>query len=74
MVRLSRYARACCEQTSTFLCMDIIVTSSACEVIMSMCGGSSGMSCMYKLNSVGDRTEPWGTPLGKFSICDDLQL
>ena len=26
------------------------------------------------LKSVGDRTEPWGTPLGKFLVCDDLPL
>ena len=22
----------------------------------------------------GDRTEPWGTPFGKFLVCDDLPL
>ena len=39
-----------------------------------MCGGGSGMSCMYKLKSVGERTEPCGTPFGKSSVCDDLPL
>ena len=36
--------------------------------------GGVGMSCMYKLNSVGLRTEPCGTPLGKFLILDDSPL
>ena len=36
-VRLSRHACACCVQTSTSLCVDGIVTSSAYDA-MGMCG------------------------------------
>ena len=37
--------------------------------ILGVCG--AGMSCMYRLKSEGDRTEPWGTPFGKFLMLDD---
>lgn len=37
-------------------------------------GGGGGMSCMYRLNKVGDRTEPCGTPLGMFFVFEDLPL
>ena len=30
-----------------------------------------GISCMYRLKSEGDRTEPCGTPLEKFLMFDD---
>ena len=53
--------------------MDIMVRSSAYDE-MYMCSGGGGMSCMYKLKSVGLRTEPCGTPLGKFLILDDSPL
>ena len=32
-----------------------------------------GRSCKKRLNSEGDRTAPWGTPLGKLRM-DDLLL
>ena len=46
------------ELTSAFLCVDYIATSSAYED-MCMCGGGSGMSCMYRLKSVGESTALW---------------
>ena len=33
-----------------------------------------GMSCKYRLKSVGDRTEPCGTPFVKCFVVDDLPL
>ena len=41
---------------------------------MFMLTGVGGVSCMKTLKNVGDRTEHWGTPLGKFLVCDDLPL
>ena len=55
------------------VCIDMIDRSSAHEEMYILSGGS-GMSCMYKLKSVGLRTEPCGTPLGKFLILDDSPL
>ncbi len=43
-------------------CVLCIVMSSAYMVVRTL-GGGVGMSCMYMLNSVGDRTPPWGTPV-----------
>ena len=45
--------------------------SSAYEAMLVCCCGV-GMSCMYRLKSVGERTEPCGTPFGKLRVCDDL--
>ena len=55
------------------VCIDMIVRSSAYDE-MYMPFGGGGMSCMYRLKSVGLRTEPCGTPLGKFLILDDSPL
>ena len=33
-----------------------------------------GMSCVNRLNSVGERTEPWGTPFLKCRVVDGLPL
>ena len=30
-----------------------------------------GMLCMYRLKSVGDSTDPWGTPSEMFLVFDD---
>ena len=51
----------------TSLCVEVIVKSSAYD-IMFMLAGVGGVSCMWMLKSVGDRTEPWGTPLWKFRV------
>ena len=40
-----------------FVCVDVIVMSSAYDVIWVFCGGG-GMSAMYMLKSIGDRTRP----------------
>lgn len=32
------------------------------------------MSCINRLKSVGERTEPCGTPLGKLRVCEGLPL
>ena len=32
------------------------------------------MSCIYRLKSVGDRTDPWGTPFLKFLVMDFWSL
>ena len=39
-----------------------------------MLSGGVGMSCMYRLKSVGLRTEPCGTPFGKFLVMDGTPL
>ena len=36
--------------------------------------GGVGVSCMYRLKSVGLSTEPCGTPLGKFLVLDETPL
>ena len=38
--------------------------------------GGVGISCMYlyKLKSVGNKTEPWGTPFVKFLVLDVAPL
>ena len=33
--------------------------------------GGAGISCMYRLKSEGDKTDPCGTPFGKFLMFDD---
>ena len=42
------------------------------DILMSRCG--VGMSCKYRLNSVGERTEHCGTPFGMFRVADDIPL
>ena len=37
------------------------------------CAGS-GMSRMNRLKRVGERTDPWGTPLGKRLLVDGVLL
>ena len=49
------------------------MTSSAYDDIC-MFGGGDGMSCMYRLKSVGERTEPCGTPFGILRVRDGLPL
>ena len=51
--------------------MSVIITSSAYDVCV--CGGGSGISCIYRLKSVGDIMEPCGTPM-MISVCDGLPL
>ena len=68
-----RYCCVCSAQMTGLLCEDVIVTSSAYEA-MWMWGGGSGMSCMYRLKSVGDKTDPCGTPFVMLRVCDDLPL
>ena len=41
---------------------------------MFMFGGCGGSVVHVDVKSEGDRTEPWGTPLGNFFACDDLPL
>ena len=55
---------------AAFLCWLIIVMSSAYEAICIWGVGDVGMSCMYRLKSVGDSTDPWGTPFVKFLVLD----
>lgn len=40
---------------------------------MSGCVGG-GRSCMKRLKREGDRTEPCGTPFGKWRVVDSLPL
>ena len=41
--------------------------------MMCVCGGGGGMSAVYMLKSVGERTPPCGTPV-RFRFCLDLVL
>ena len=43
-------------------CCEMIVMSSAYVITCTLGCVGVGMSCVKRLNSVGDRTEPWGTP------------
>lgn len=61
------------EHTFLSACIDMIVRLSAYEEMYMLLGGV-GMSCMNRLKSVGLRTEPCGTPFGKFLILDDSPL
>jgi hypothetical protein len=46
---------------------------SACDVKCIFCvGACMGMLCMYRLNNVGERTEPCGTAFRKCILFDDL--
>ena len=54
----------------TSLFVHVIVMSSAYEAICIWGVGGVGMSCMYRLKSVGDSTDPWGTPFVKFLVLD----
>ena len=42
----------------TLLCVDMIVMSSAYEATCTLLSMGVGMSCMYRLKSVGDSTDP----------------
>lgn len=49
--------------------------SSAYDANCTLCVGVGvGISCMYRLNNVGERTEPCGTPFGKRNMFDDWPL
>ena len=39
-----------------------------------MCSGGGGISCKYRLKSVGLNTEPCGTPFEKHFVMDDSPL
>ena len=43
------------------------MSSAYDDILMSRCGGGVGMSCKYRLNSVGERTEPCGDSIGHVS-------
>ena len=55
---------------SALRCWLVIDMSSAYEAMSIWGMGGVGMSCIYKLKSVGDRTDPWGTPFLKFLAMD----
>jgi hypothetical protein len=56
-------------------CVAVIVMSSAYDANCTLCVGVGvGISCMYRLNSVGERTEPCETPFGKRNMFDDWPL
>ena len=55
-----------------FLCDDSVFMSSA-YVSSCTCGGGVGMSDVYMLKSVGDRTLPCGTPVLSF-LCEEVAL
>ena len=68
-----RYSCWSVQAVSADLCVVAMVTSSAYEAILVfVCGAGDGMSCMYRLKRVGERTEPCGTPLGKLRVMDCL--
>ena len=46
-------------------CCVNIVRSSAYELMLVLESVETGMSCMKALKREGERTEPYGTPLGK---------
>lgn len=48
----------------------VMVMSSAYDDMFISGEGGVGMSCKYRLKSVGDRADPCGTPLVKFLVFD----
>ena len=56
------YSCRCAAAVSNLRCCEKIVMSSAYDSMCTSGCAGRGMSCMYRLNSVGERTEPWGTP------------
>ena len=56
------YCWRCVEAVSCLGCCEMIVMSSAYVITCTFGCVGVGMSCVKRLNSVGDRTEPWGTP------------
>ena len=62
----SRYGWTCSCAVSGFVCVESMVMSSAyvMSVMLLFCG--VGMSAVYMLKSVGDRTPPCGTPVFMF--------
>lgn len=66
---LFRYGCVFVIMVSMFLFAVCIVMSSAYIVILMSLGGC-GMSDVYMLNSVGERTPPWGTPDVRIRVLD----
>ena len=52
----------CVTAASCRWCWEMMVRSSAYESTGMFGHVGRGMSCMYRLNSVGESTEPCGTP------------
>ena len=54
------------------LCLDVMVMSSA--YVVSFTGACVGMSDVYMLKSLGDKTPPYGTPVLNWRCVDVLFL
>ena len=52
----------------------MIVMSSAYVITCVLGCVGVGMSCVNRLNNVGDRTEPCGTPFWKCSVLESVLL
>ena len=52
-------------------CAKIVISSAYVMTCVLGCVGT-GMSCVNRLKSVGERTEPCGTPFLKCCVRDDL--
>ena len=50
-------------------CAKIVISSAYVMTCVLGCVGT-GMSCVNRLKSVGERTEPCGTPILKFFVRD----
>ena len=57
-----------------FICLEVMVMSSAYDDILMSALLGVGMSCMKRLKRVGDKTEPCGTPSRNGCILDGVSL
>lgn len=73
----SRVCMYCCRLAAAVLycgCCVLIVRSSAYDIRCVFGSVGRGMSCMKRLKSVGESTEPCGTPFVKRFVGDGLPL
>ena len=70
LVIVSKYGCSIVSAVLKLVCVDVIVMSSAYPVSLIIGLGGRGISDRYRLNSEGDSTPPWGTPVLKICILD----
>ena len=66
------YCCRCVAAVWCFGCCEIMVMSSAYVIVCVLGCAGVGMSCVNRLKSVGERTEPCGTPFLNCRVVDGL--